>query len=61
MVKEQFDNLLEARFIKPVETIEWVSFVVLTLKKNGKLRVCVNHNGLKKVTKKDQYLLPFCE
>jgi len=57
MVKEEFDKLLEARFIKPMETIEWVSPVVLALKKNAKLRVCVNYKTLNKVIKKDQYLL----
>jgi hypothetical protein len=61
MVKEELDKLLEARFIRPVETTEWVSPVVLALKKNGKLRVCVNYKALNKVTKKDQYPLPFCE
>jgi len=61
MVKEEFDKLLEARFIKPMETIEWVSPVVLALKKNAKLRVCVNYKTLNKVIKKDQYLLQFCE
>jgi hypothetical protein len=61
MVKEELDKLLEARFIRLVETTEWVSSVVLALKKNGKLRVCVNYKALNKVTKKDQYPLPFCE
>jgi hypothetical protein len=61
MVKEELNKLLEAWFIRPVETIEWVSPVVLTLKKNGKLRVCVNYKVLNKVTKKDRYPLPFCE
>ncbi len=53
MVKEKFDKLLEARFIKLVETTEWVSPMVLALKKNGKIRVCVNYKALNKVTKKD--------
>jgi ABC-type oligopeptide transport system ATPase subunit len=61
MVKEELDKLLEARFIIHVETIKWVSPVVLTLKKTDKLRVCENYKALNKVTKKDQYLLPFCE
>ncbi len=61
MVKEELDKLLEAGFIKPMETTEWVSPVVLTLKKNGKLRVCVNYKALNKIIKKDQYPLPFCE
>jgi hypothetical protein len=61
MVKEELDKLLEAGFIRPVETTKWVSLVILALKKNGKLRVCVNYKALNKVTKKDRYPLPFCE
>jgi hypothetical protein len=33
MVKGELDKLLEARFIRLVETIKWVSLVVLALKK----------------------------
>jgi len=61
MVKEELDKLLEVGFIRPMETTEWVSLVVLALKKNGKLRVCVNYKALNKVIKKDRYPLPFCE
>jgi len=61
MVKEELDKLLEAGFIRHVETTEWVSPVVLALKKNDKLRVCVNYKVLNKITKKDRYPLPFCE
>jgi hypothetical protein len=61
MVKEELDKLLEARFIRHVETTKWVSLMVLALKKNGKLRVCVNYKALNKITKKDRYPLPFCE
>jgi len=61
MVKEELDKLLEVGFIRLVETTEWVFPVELTLKKNGKLRVCVNYKALNKVTKKDRYPLPFCE
>ncbi len=53
MVKEELDKLLEVGFIRPVETTEWVSPVVLALKKNGKLRVCVNYKAFNKVIKKD--------
>ncbi len=41
--------------------MSWVSPMVLTLNKNGKLRVCVNYKVLNKITKKDWYPLPFCE
>jgi len=61
MVKEELNKLLEAMFIKPMETTKWVSLMVLALRKNGKLRVCVNYKALNKVIKKYQYPLPFCE
>jgi len=61
MVKEELDKLLEVRFIRHVETTEWISHVVLALKKNGKLRLCIKYKALNKVTKKDRYPLPFCE
>jgi hypothetical protein len=61
MVKEKLDKLLEAKFIRSVETTEWVYLVVLALRKNGKLKVCVNYKVLNKITKNDQYLLPFRE
>jgi hypothetical protein len=51
MVKKEFDKLLKARFIGPMETNEWVSLVVLALKKNGKLSV--NYKALNKVIKKN--------
>jgi len=57
MVKEEFDKLLEAGFIRPMETTEWVSPMVLALNKNGKLKVCVNYKVLNKIIKKK--LLPF--
>jgi hypothetical protein len=53
MVKEELDKLLEVAFIRLVETTKWVSPLVLALKKNGKLRVCVNYKALNKGTKKD--------
>jgi hypothetical protein len=47
MVKEELGKLLQAGFIRPMEIIEWVSSMVLTLNKNGKLKVCVNYKALK--------------
>jgi hypothetical protein len=44
-----------------VETTKWGSPMVLALKKNGNLKVCVNYKTLNKITKKDRYPLSFCE
>ena len=48
--------MLQARFIKPVEIT--VSPMVI-VKKNGKLRVCVDYRKLNACTQKDHFSLPF--
>ncbi|MCO5603742.1 hypothetical protein L7F22_057894 [Adiantum nelumboides] len=52
-------KLLNACFIYPVEDSEWVSPVVVTPKKNGKWRVCVDYKPLNAATKRDHFPLPF--
>jgi hypothetical protein len=45
-------KLLEARFIKEVFHPEWLANPVLVKKKNGKLQMCVDYNGLNKACPK---------
>ncbi|RYA73748.1 hypothetical protein DD595_24825, partial [Enterobacter cloacae complex sp. 4DZ3-17B2] len=52
-------KILAAGFIYPVENSEWVSPVVVTPKKNGKWRVCVDYRPLNEATKRDHFPLPF--
>ena len=59
VVHEEVTKLLEAGFIYPIKESEWVSPVVITPKKNGKLRVCVDYKPLNAATKRDHYPLPF--
>ena len=51
-------KLLQAGFIYPVVDSEWVSPVVVTPKKNGKWRVCVDYKPLNAATKRDHFPLP---
>ena len=60
-LREEVDKLLRAGFIYPVETAEWVSPVVVTPKKDGRWRVCVDFKPLNAATKKDPYPLPFID
>jgi hypothetical protein len=54
MVQEELNKVLEVGFIKPMEITKWVFPMVLALKKNGKLKVCVNYKALNNLIKKDQ-------
>jgi hypothetical protein len=42
-VREDLDKLLNIGFIYPLETIQWLSPLVIVPKKNGKLCICVYH------------------
>jgi hypothetical protein len=56
---QDIDTLLTTRFIQLVEEATWLSPIVVVLKKNGNLRICVDFKKLNKATKKDPYPLPF--
>ncbi len=58
-IKRDINKLLTTRFIQLIKEATWLSPIVVVLKKNGKLRICVDFKKLNKVTKKDPYPLPF--
>ncbi len=58
-VKHDIDKLLADGFIQPIKEATWLSPIVVVLKKNGKLRICVDFRKFNKATKKNSYLLPF--
>ncbi|WVZ76367.1 hypothetical protein U9M48_024345 [Paspalum notatum var. saurae] len=59
-VKKQIDELMEKGFIRK-STSPWASPVLLTEKKDGTLRMCVDYRGLNAVTVKNKYPLPRIE
>ncbi|WVZ96439.1 hypothetical protein U9M48_042077 [Paspalum notatum var. saurae] len=59
-VKKQIDELLEKGFIRK-STSPWASPVLLTEKKDGTLRMCVDYRGLNAITVKNKYPLPRIE
>ena len=60
-IKEEIDKLKEVEFIYEIEHTDWVSPIVVVLKKNGKLRVCVNLKKVNATTIRDNYPLPIIE
>nr|AAX96841.1 retrotransposon protein, putative, unclassified [Oryza sativa Japonica Group]ABA92755.1 retrotransposon protein, putative, unclassified [Oryza sativa Japonica Group] len=66
LVKAEIKRLYDAGFIRPCRYAEWVSSIVPVIKKNGKVRVCIDFRDLNKATPKDEYPMPvadqlFCE
>ena len=60
-LQEEVNKLLKAGFIYPIDTSEWVSPAVVTPKKDGRWRVCVDLKPLNSAIKKDPYPLPFID
>jgi isopentenyl phosphate kinase len=59
VIKQDIDKLLVVKFIQLVEEATWLSPIVVVLKKNGKLKICVDFKKLNKAIKKDLYPLSF--
>ena len=57
-VKKEIEKLLKAKFIKPTRYVQWLANIVLVMKKNGKLQVCVDFKDLNVATPKDMYEMP---
>ena len=56
-LREFLDTHLQTGFISPSNSPHGAP-VLFALKKDGKLRLCVDFRGLNKITKKDRYPLP---
>lgn len=55
---EQLDEMLKDDVVEPCES-PWSSPVLLTPKKSGELRFCLDSRKLNSITKKDAYSLPY--
>ena len=57
-IKEEVKKLIEVAFIEVSNYSEWVANVVPVLKKNGKVRVCIDFRDLNCAIPKDNFPLP---
>ena len=60
-MKEELEKLLKAKFIRPARYVHWLANIVLVMKKNGKLWVCVDFKDLNIATLKDMYVMPIAD
>ena len=54
-MKDEIKRLLKAGFIRTAQYVELLSNVVLVVKKNGKLIVCIDFRNVNLATQKDEY------
>ena len=54
-VKEEIERLVASNFIRPARYVEWLSNIISVMKKNGKLRICVDFRNWNNATPKDEY------
>ena len=60
-VKEEIEKILKAKFTRPTRYVQWLENIVLVMKKNEKLRVCVDFRDLYATTPKDMYVMPIVD
>nr|KYP68997.1 Transposon Ty3-I Gag-Pol polyprotein [Cajanus cajan] len=60
-IKEEIERLLKAKFIRTSRYSDWVSNIVHVIKKNEKMRVCIDFRDLNAATPKDAYPMPIAE
>ncbi|XP_057452106.1 uncharacterized protein LOC130743908 [Lotus japonicus] len=60
-IKEEIERLLRCKFIRAAKYVEWLANVVPVIKKNGKMRVCIDFRDLNAATFKDEYHMPIAE
>ena len=57
-MKKEIQKQLNVGFLSVVEHPEWLANVILVPKKDGKMRVGINFQGLNKASLKDDFSLP---
>ena len=57
-IKEEVEKQLKARFLSTVTYSDWVANIVPVLKKDGKVRICVDYQDLNRASPKDNFPLP---
>ncbi|CAL2247351.1 unnamed protein product [Prunus armeniaca] len=61
-VKEEVQRLVKAGFIRPAIYADWLSNIVLVLKRKiGAIRICMDYRNLNEASPKDEYPMPMAD
>ena len=57
-IKEEVNKQFDVGFLEVAKYLEWVANTVPIPKKDGKVRMCVDHQDLNRASPKDNFLYP---
>ncbi|XP_051117881.1 uncharacterized protein LOC127242396 [Andrographis paniculata] len=60
-IKEEIQKLLKVGFIRPCRYADWLANIVPVVKKNGKIRICIDFRDLNMATPNDEYVMPMAD
>ena len=58
LVNKELNKLLDSKTIFPMRHSQWVDNLVLVMKKNGYIQLCIDFWNENQATKKDNYTIP---
>lgn len=61
VIEEDLYQLLGVSFITLVKEASWLAPIVVILKKNSQLRICMDYHWLNQAIWKDPFLFPFMD
>jgi len=60
-IEAEVHKLIECGFIREEQYPDWVANIVPVLKRNGKIRICIDFRDLNTACPKDEFLLPIAD
>ena len=57
-IRKEIERFLTAGFIHIARYAEWMSSIVLVIKNNGHVRICIDFRNLNFVTPRDEDVMP---
>jgi len=60
-IKDEVHKLIECGFIREEQHPDWIANIVHVLKKNRKIRVCIDYRNLNATCPKDEFPLPITD
>ena len=60
-IKQEIERLLKVDFIRTARYVQWLSNIILVIKKNSKVRICIDFHNLNLATPKDEYVMPIAD